>query len=360
MLFEGRLGWEVYRPGGQEWFDKGYYSHPIEAEGRANLTQPGYHGKFPPDNYLSQTNSIFRWMSLEEVQDLDLIVCSIDRVEEGFHKLKNDLGLKCKIARYTGNPYENFDFGRFDFMLCANLRYFHEHVESGRKPGMLFFPEFEEALHKYTEPLVKEENDIGCPYPIMRTFINFIYHHPEHANHQNWKRYAGYLERISGTPIMHGLGTPPPGMETGLDIILDKEFDRMGKPELKDRSTWPTRFTSRGEPKDEIEVAELIKASHILFNQKNYDGYGFVPFKAFSIGRPIICEHGDYNNLTAGKIIEHMKTGIHISGDDGQDFNNIQEFLRPEKILEACKEVRKRFDEVVSFENQAQELVKFV
>lgn len=362
MLFEKRLGFEVYRPKGQEWYDRGYYTHPIEAEGRGNLNPFNeFEGNWDDHpEYVSQDSVGFRWLSLDEAKDIDLIITSIDRNQTGFKKFRDEFGLKCKICRYTGNPVESFDFSCFNFMLAANLRYYKEFVESGGVHGMLFYPEFDEILHSYSDPITKETEDIGCPYPIVRSFINFLYHHPDHANHQNWDRYCRFLGMVGGTPLLHGLGTPPPGVETALDVILDIEFDRLNLQQYRYRESWPNRLTNRGEPSSETEVANLIRNSHIVFNQKHYDGYGFIPFKAASIGRPIICAPGDYDTLSAGFIFERDKTAIHITGSDEEDLAVLGKFSEPSFNLTVCREVRKRFEETVDFEDQARKVLEFL
>jgi hypothetical protein len=360
LLFEKRFGWEVYRPLGREWFDRGYFYHPRDDEVIGLLTEqcpfiPGKHKTVfdAPEGVLFRNANpdgmLFRWMTLDEVHSLDYIVCSVYRNEQQFWKLKKDFGLKAPIIRYTGNGGEQVDPSKFDIFLPALLCHYEEYVKSGRKPGILYHPEFD--LNRY------------CPGPlpvdqkIIRTFLNFIYHHRDSgawSPWEQWCRYCGYADEIKALHLIHGLGTPPPGVEVDLDVIIDISFEKMGLGHLKDRSKWPDLKFNRGEPPNHEVIANLMKHSNIVVHAKTSppEGYGFVVHQIAASGRPmVIPQH--YKQLSAVKFLQHRETCLFITGENEEDKANFKWAMEPENNQRMSETMHKRFLENVNFEDEA-------
>lgn len=381
-LFEMRLGIELYRPEGAEWFPD-YYWHPIAEEAMANLTPGGgikLRGESPspfswlkneaPIPYFSQDNTSFRWMRLEDCKDLDYIICTSERNEQRFYNLRRNLGLKAKIIRYVGNADEAVNPDLFDIFIPAYLPLYEQYVKTGQKPGLLFHPEVDANLYHYTPPPdlcwagMNADGSIqqitGSPSrPMVRNFLNFTYHHREPGSPwETWCRYEQYVKQMGGFAILHGLGTPPPGIETEMDVIIDTAFDRMGRPELKDRSKWPDPTYNRGEPGNHMQISRLMMLSNMAVHIKRSppEGYGFIIHCLAACGRPPIIEYDAYRNNSARAFLQHKETCLYVTGHDPTDRENLRWALEPENNLKMSKTLHDRFMENVDFAAEAAKL----
>lgn len=369
-LFEMRLGIELYRPEGAEWFPE-YYWHPIAEEAMANLTPAdtskfcapahAYHNWLNDPQigtYLHQDNTKFRWMRLEECEDLDYIICTSERNEQRFFNLRRNLGLKAKIIRYVGNADEAVNPDLFDILIPAYLPIYEQYVHTGRKPGFLYHPEFNTSLtYLYSMPTRVTGQ------PIIRNFLNFTYHHREQCSPwETWCRYETYMREIGGLALLHGLGTPPPGVETEMDVIIDTAFDRMGRSELKDRSKWPDLTYNRGEPGNHMQISRLMMLSNMAVHIKRSppEGYGFVIHCLAACGRPPIIEYDAYRNNSARAFLQHKETCLYVTGHDPTDFENLKWALQPEVNLKMSTLLHERFVNEVNFEHEADLLRKLL
>lgn len=353
---------KVYRPCGADWYHRGFYYHPIESEALGNLSKgASEHGELVPqedspflwklrgdNSYFSQDNTRFRWLPLDQVQTVDYIVCSTDRTQHCFQRLRNDLGLKAKIIRYVGNREENVDESTFDIMIPATLRYYNEFKD--RKPCVLYHPEFDTDLYSFTP--------VPSGSPIVRNFLNFTYHHRESGSPwEIWNRYVGYCDLIGASSVLHGLGTPPPGVEVELDVIIDTCFDKMGLPHLKDRSKWPDLMTNRGEPSSHKQIAELMKFSNMAVHiKRGSEGYGFVIHCLAACGRPFVIEPQYYDHLASWRFMQNRETCIHVNGHDPIDKENFLWALDYDNNQRMSKTLYQRFRENVDFDEDARKI----
>lgn len=365
-LFEKRLKIKLYRPEGSHWYAREFYWHPLRDEALANLTkgpdiEPELAVQAPSDymwqksdaglSYFDQDNLKFRWLPLEQANEIDYVVCTSDRNEERFFKLRNTLCPQAKIIRYIGNREENCDPAHWDIGLFATKRYYEQFKDT--KPCVLFHPEFDTGLYSHTDPPLFF---YGVWVPIVRNFLNFSYHHREAGSPwETWERYVGYGNEIGALSLLHGLGTPPPGIETELDVIIDLAFERMGRPELKDRSTWPNLRYSRGEPSSHKQIAELMQYSNMAVHiKRGSEGYGFIIHCLAACGRPAIIEQMAYEQLSAYAFLQHKETCLFVSGHDPTDKENYRWALQPENNAKMSETLYRRFKENVNFEAEAE------
>jgi len=393
FLFEKRLGWELYRPSGREYWEKSYYWHPIEAEGIGNLTphnvfDPSQHSSvidgIPQDGTLfrnfGQDGTRFRWLPLEGVKDIDLILCSTDRTQDGFSRLRQDHCPRVPIVRYIGNRDENVNPDTFDILFGATRKYYLEYVKTGRKPGLHYHPEFDTNLYGWKplpffpkfwdgqeaypdNPPRYVRPDRQYPYvPFVRTFLNFIYHHREPGSPwEIFQRYSGYCSEIGAVALMHGLGTPPAGVEIGLDIIMDTWLREHGQGHLCDRNNWPDLLFNRGEPANHSQIARLMQNSNLVIHPKRgSEGYGFLIHQLASMGRPPVVEMDWYNDLSAKCFLEPGVTCLNITGYDPTDKEAFRQALLPENLEPMATKLHKRFKENVNFDDEAFEITKLI
>jgi hypothetical protein len=161
--------------------------------------------------------------------------------------------------------------------------------------------------------------------------------------------------------LTHGLGTPPHGVEVEMDVILDTCFDRMGRPELKDRSKWQDLRYNQGEPSSQRQIADLMRFSNMAVHiKRGSEGYGFIVNQLAAMGRPMIVEHGPYAELAAFRFMEHRVTNLFVSGHDPTDKENLRWALQPENNLQMAETLKIRFDENVNFEAEAAAIAKLL
>jgi glycosyltransferase involved in cell wall biosynthesis len=366
LLFERRFGWEVYRPEGRDWADRGYFHHPRDDERYGLLTRQS---EFDPAKHKTvfdaseggvlwkdkdQDGILFRWLTLDRIKEVDLIVCSVYRNEDQFYRLRRDFGLKCPIIRYAGNGGEQVDPSKFDIFIPAHLPLYEQYVATGQKPGLLYHPEFEidNGMYCWT-PLPDADQQ-----QIARIFLNFIYHHRGPGTpYEQWMRYCGYCDEIHALHLMHGLGTPPPGVEVDLDVIIDTSFRKMGLDALLDRKTWPDLRVNRGEPPNHRTLSNLMKFSNIVVHPKPSppEGYGFIIHQVAACGRPLVVPQW-YRQLSASRFLQDRETCIYITGDDPLDKANFKWAMQPENNARMAAQIRRRFDENVNFSAEADKI----
>lgn len=373
MLFEQRLGYELYRPCGPEWYPR-FYWHPIEGEALGNLMpyaqfDPAIHKSVLPEkeeqsegvlwkNFRNGLNDgvLFRWMTLDQAKDLDLIVCTIARNESRFHDLKNYLGLKCPIVRYTGNTMESLNLDHFDIFLPAYYPDYEQYVKTGKKPGILYHPEFDETLYNYTPVTQNYEGPNGevWNHAILRGFLNFMWHHRESGGmFEYWNRYAGYGSEVGAKAFMHGVGTPPEGLDLEINMPMDLALEKVGRLDLQDRSKWPDLRWHRGEAPNHPVLAGLMKMCNMVIHPKWLaEGYGFVIHQLASVGRPAIVPR-HYETLSAKLFMQHRETCIFMSGDESTCKTDLHWALEPENNARMSETLHKRFKENVNFEDEA-------
>lgn len=376
-LFEKRLGIHLYRPMGREWYDRGAYYHPLEAEAIANLT-PASSAIFSATapnphewqksqeglDYFNQDNLKFRWLPFDRVKEANYLVCTTDRNEQRFADLKRNICPRAKVIRYIGNGVEQTDPKNWDIGLMATQRYYDQF--KGSKPCILYHPEFDLQLYRYSEPLTWWPGQMGEIFgskAVVRNWLNFTHHHREAGSPwEIWQRYHGYCNEFGYIAICHGLGTPPPDVKVEMDVILDTCFDRMGRPELKDRSKWPDLRWNQGEPGSHKQIAELMRLSSMACHIKRSppEGYGFLVHCLAAMGRPPIVEQTAYEKLSAYKFLQHRETCLYVSGDDATDKSNLRWALQPENNLRMAETLHRRFRENVSFDGEARAIAKLL
>jgi glycosyltransferase involved in cell wall biosynthesis len=362
ILFEKRFGWELYRPSGREWYPR-FYWHPIEVEALVNLTvdaefNPLVHKSVLPDKkeqaegVLYRRNGLndgvrFRWLPLDRVKEMDLIICTIARNEARFFELRRHYDLHCPIIRYTGNIREPLNLDHFDIFLPAYYPDYEQYVKTGLKPGLLYHPEFDEDLYCYTPVPVLEK-------PIIRSFLNFMYHHREPGSmYEKWMHYVRYGEEIGAVSYMHGVGVPPAGIDLDLDMPMDIALEKIGRLDLLDRSKWPDLRFNRGEAPNHPTIAELMKLSNFMIHPKtDTEGYGFVIHEFASCGRPVVVPR-HYETLSARCFLQDKESCIYITGDDTTDKANFHWAMKPENNARLSQTIHRRFKENVSFEDEA-------
>lgn len=372
-LFEKRLGIKLYRPAGHDWYHNGYYWHPIEEEALGNLSrgadiETDLAAQAPSDyswqksdaglSYFDQDNLKFRWLPLDRANEIQWLICTTDRNEARFSKLRRERCPKAKIIRYIGNRDEITSLDNWDVGLFATLKYYNAFKRL--KPCILYHPEFDTNVYRYEPPPKSYENPAYSR--ILRNFLNFTYHHREPGSPwETWCRYWGYCNDLGYTALLHGLGTPPHGVDVEMDVIIDTCFERMGRPELKDRSKWPDLRWNQGEPSSQKQIAQLMRLSNMAVHiKRGSEGYGFVIHGLAACGRPMIVEEDAYRELSAYDFMFHRKTCLFVTGNHETDKANLKWAMEPEVNHDMSWALHSEFSKRVQFDREAQDVRKLL
>lgn len=325
ILFKERLGWDLYRPIGMEWFDRGY--HYINDEGRGVHTAEKLSRKLlvetvnrvpdEPGMYYGEETAMgcvdypyFRAVTLEEARhiDFDILLCSTSCNEAPTVKMRNELWPEAKILRQVGNYMEKVNPKLCPNVLCSDLASYHA-CES--ENVMFYHPEFNTDLAKWTEP-------VGA-----NVISSFIHHfHLDEKNNKFVQEVDDYLEG------------------------------------------WEFRFYGEGSWDGKIwvkrEEIDMIGKSKFIWQTKNWDGYGFNIHRAYACGRPVICWPSDYVGKTAEPLLSDDETCIFLEDDSKKSAEKILSWAGRDKHRKMCENAYMRFKEVVDFDKEFIEINEFL
>lgn len=326
MLFEGRLGGEVYRPIGTEWHTAGYwavYSHPATVEQFLGIGGATPDGSAPLNNVYTQQNDIYhckditgdrtnKAITLEGFfsRRFDIVIASIPQHIEPFKRLCELHPCKPKLIYQIGNAWT---------------------VEAGIASNVLASA----IIH-------------GVP-----TDVNFVSYHQEFD-----LKVFRFNEEKPGqniTSLVNCFGVSDYFNE---DWRLFLECER-AFPEWKFKALGGQ--CRDGVADGEQAVADEIASSAFLWHTKNGgDGYGHVIHNAFAVGTPPIVKRSYYNGKMADPLFEDGKTCIVV------DNLSASEIIT--KVLNAYsgdyttlrRNTYDRFNEVVNFDQEEIKIRQFL
>ena len=339
-LFENRLGFELYRPIGMEWFEKGYWkiAEPYNnAIGTVKqFLETGYipQDSTPPLNQLNQ--KIIRWaasgssffsaihdlqhgfdqkaVTFREFLDLnvDIIIASIPAHVHAYKKLIRDYSLKAKLIYQIGNIGWHNEVPWLDVdNIMASVKKFP--IKHAGKNVVFYRQEFDLNVFKPHHPLLQERLDKS-----IRSFVNCL---------------------------------PQP-----------EKFDRL-KELLPDFTFRAFGASCPDGVVDTIStMATLMRNSYFgLHNKPHGDGYGHVIHNWMACGKPVIVNLKDYEDKLAGELLEDEVTCIDMSRRSLEEVaEKVREYAQPEKYTQMSTNVIQRFKEVVDFEKDAENVENFL
>lgn len=326
-LFEDRLGYNLYRPIGLEWFEQGYWkiAEPY-LNNMATIRQFLAKDSVPSDGSqpLNQTDSVENgihkiWdaahgyyqkaIELETFKqmDFDIVIATVPDHIAAYKKLITDTGSKAKLVFQLGNigwhnsiPWQLID------NVMASVKPFP--VPSG-KNTIFYKQEFDLNVFKPSN---------SAPEQLITSFVNCL--------PQGNKFYE--LEKA----------------------LPEYKFEAHG-------------ITCRdGICQSTQEIANLMGRSSFGYHFKPQgDGFGHVLHNWFAIGRPILVGCDDYKDKLAGGLLEDMVTCIDISHRNAQEAADIvRRVVNGPDYERMCTAVKNRFKMRVNFEEDAYKVKQFI
>lgn len=316
LLFEVRLGHELYRQIGTEWFDEGFWkiaepygndpgtisqflginNYPWSSEtnlnGDAYIKDGIYHIK---DLF---HNSWQKAVTLQQFKEMgfDMVIASIPAHEEPFKRLRDTYAPNAKHVAQLGNIFQ--------------------------------------------QPTASSVNILDSTGTIVRPDLNVVSYHQE-FNTGPFKPATTTRNRIIS--FMHLLPNSP-----------GNEYWEQLKRELPD---WELisfgTGTENGPVQSLLNIGILMRTTKYVFHaKKEGDGYGHIFHNAYCAGKPVITFGSSYAGRQGGKLFEHRVTGIDIDQPDW--IESIKEFSESSKWRKMSRDAKSRFKEVVNFDQEAE------
>lgn len=328
LLFEGRLGMELYRPLGMEWYHEGFWainnledtarqfldlgSQPQDATAPLNDVDTGKNdqkGKvytmFDPGLETTHKACTLDYFKLHQ---FDYVIASIPQHVEPFKELIKRYNPSAKLIVQIGNNWQNYDFG--DTPVLASVR------------GPI---KATKAIYYHQEFDLTVFND--TPVPATRkvySFVNVIEEKPS-----AWSDYCSLkrlMERTGWEFRAYG-GQCPDGNMTG--------------------------------PR---QLAKKMREAAFIFNVKpGGDGFGHIIHNAYAVGRPVITRSSHYKGQLAEDLLV-PGTFIDLDRYGAVEVQNLltSYMLDPDDLEAMGRRAASRFDEVVDYTQEAKEIKSWI
>lgn len=329
LLFEKRLGWELYRPIGLQWFSQGYWKlakpyndseDTIKQFLGINVTPrdgtpPLNKGTLisPEDSFILKSDSpiLHKAVTLEQFKNMkfDLILATHPLHIKPYAELIKKYQPNAKLIHQMGNNW----LDEIDFSVVKNLMSSTVPLEVPEGVNAVWYhQEFDISSFYYQPPVcrmnvysflncLKETRDAGLFYKLKALM-------PQHA----WRTYGSQCD----------------------DGIF---------------------------PSGEILANKIREATFIWQVKHTGDGFGHIIHNAYACGRPCIVNKKYYKGMLAEKLLEHGETCLDINklGSKRSIIEAIKEHSEPEKHDKMCEAAYKKFKELVDYDQEEKELREF-
>lgn len=329
LLFENRLGGEVYRPIGMEWAEQGFwkvYDHPATQQQYLTLAQ-GYKpidGSKPLNNVAQFLDDVYycqdidsgyfnKAITLEKFlkTPIDIIIASLPQHIDPFIKLATMHPNNPKLIYQIGNSW-NVD----GTMLIPNVM----------SSAIVDIPEWIHSITYHQE---------------FNTDI-FFFHEP-----QRTKNIYSFVNCFDTTPHF--------APDLALFLSLEKRV-----------SNWNFKIYGGqcrdGSADGSLNLAARMAESRFIWHTKfGGDGYGHVLFNSAAIGRPTIVKKEYYKGKLGEKLLIDGETCIAIDGlSEDEIYNKLTFYNEETNYAKLCYSVRDNFKKHVNFDREAEALKIFI
>jgi hypothetical protein len=307
LLFEDRLGIEVYTPIGREWWDEGYWNfgrgtYPddrLAAQYLHNATHRMYDGHHP--------ERLIRGVTLAEFRDMPFgyVVATLQDNQEGFARLAREKGAKYVLQ--VGNTGQQVDWTLDPLALVSSevpIRgkavLYHQEFDSERTFGFRELP-----------------SDRG----VVRSFVNCM------PDTYCWPLTQSIKAELGYPFTVHGINGP--------DGIIEPV----------------------------TAIADLMASAGWAYHDKPHgDGFGHVIHNWAAIGRPLIGHAGHYRGMLAEPFWEDGVTCVDLDRHGATEAANLIREITADRDRHAAmgKAIRQRFDELVDWDTEAQAIAEFL
>lgn len=331
MLFEGRMGGQVYRPIGMEWAEKEYwkvYDHPAtQAQflGIGSATPDGTKPLNEIDPFLKppiagayfchdiDSGSVNKAITLEAFMAIpfDIVIASLPAHIEPFKRLCAEHPNHPKLIFQIGNAWTIEAVTAPNIMASAKI----ENIPA----GINFITYHQEFDLEYFKP----DFDDLIPEKRIYSFVNCFNVMGHFAS--DWQLFQ-QIERA---------------------MQSDWIFESYGG-QCRDGAIGPA----------EKLAAKMREARFIWHTKAGGDGYGHIIHNIAAVGRPTIVKKEYYRGKLAEELIKDGETAICIDGlSNSEIVNKIEYYEEPTRYVEMCKTIVDNFNEVCNFDREYKDVI---
>jgi len=330
LLFEKRLGYELFRPIGYDWYHKGFwkigdpYPDPLDTAKQ--------YLELPKDGKLQHKDDIQK--------------CGETELIDGIYEIP----FKVSDEYYIQKAITFNKFLEMDFNIILATYFMHD------KPYWLLVHKYKpNAIYLRQVGNIHDKPRIPCHAIVatnepMPDEVRYIRYYPEH--HRDYC-YAPPSNHNIIRSFIHCLPEYPESLSW-----FTKYEERL--PEL----IWKMHGGSgRDGAITNSEMPKAIKDSALIWHVKHTGCEGLTPRQAMACGRPVIIKKSwsIIRNTLEQFIYEDGVNCIDLDlYDDDDNVRKIKHYLEPQNHLEFCKSTAESFKEKVNFENEAERIKKFL
>lgn len=345
MLFEGRLNGQVYRPIGEEWYEKGFwkiYDHPATVQQYLGIGGNTPDGSPKLNEVLQKEGFLYHCHDIEGnrtnkaitfegfmLLHIDIVIASIPAHVEPFKKLCEMHPDHPKLIYQIGNAWDIPFNSVKNVMASALIPNVPEDINF-----VSYHQEFDlSTFHPpITGQLIQGTNDYWNSY-------NFDV--PEKKNIYSFVNCFNTQDHL----------------KSDWELFKRLEIDM---PDFKFRSYGGQCRDGNCNGSEELAV-KMREAMFIWHTKAGGDGYGHVIHNAAAVGRPLIVKKQYYQGKMAEALIKDEITAIVIDGLDNQEImEKINFYSEPERYRRMAKEAYDNFIQVVNFDNEELKIRAFL
>lgn len=328
LLFEERLGYELYRPIGIEWFDKGYwkiadpyptprdtalqfldtrggkYKKETNLNGDYRVDNQGIYHVYEPDHDVWQ-----RAITLDTFKKMqfDILIASYNAHIIPYLKLINLHQTRAKLIHQMGNNWAS----TLNWKIIKNVMASTAIFGYPPKKNVVFY-------HQEIDPKLFNYRKEYSPKSIM-SFSNVLH----------GSDLATFIELEKAMPTFHFFSYGAGNRDGSLTV--------------------------RG-------VAEKMKAAQFVAHFKEGgDGFGHVIFNAFALGKPPIVKMNQYKGQLAYKLMKDRVTCIDIGNLKTEEaVKKIMKYVEPENYSKMSFAAHSVFEKYINYDKEAKNIEIFL
>jgi len=324
LLFEKRLGHELYRPIGLEWFDSGNWK----------IAAPYRNSRATANQYLEIRPGVY-----DQYKNLN-----------GQHHFKDDV----YHVWHPGHQYyqkaitlKQFKEMKFDIIMPT-------HPDHGGT-----YTSLRDRFHPQAK-LIQQMGNAG-----QKTNLPNVLHSSPFPNCKNTQHCLRYHQEINPDLFYY---SEPPNETRNIYSVVNcapylARFNQM-KNLIRD-ANW--RYYGSRSPDGALSggkgVANKMHEANIAWHLKPKGGVGHSTKGWFAVGRPLVTNMSEHKKAGGDTLLLFRPGVTCIDLDSGTIHENekkIRKLLDPEENLKWSKRVRKIFDEVINYDKQEEQVRKFL
>ena len=321
-LFENRLGCDLYRPIGREWFERGYWkiaepygNYPgtidqflqirsVPEDGTIPLNDPimGGEGIYCIEDkahyYAQRAMTFDRFME----HDIDIIIASIPAHIPTYKQLIKKYKPNAKLVFHIGNIGWGEMLSKFK---AENIMASIKEIPIPEGKNMVFYrQEFDLEVFKPTSVRPKK---------IISSFV-----HPAQSVPIYWGDMVSHLPKYK---------------------CNDYQYSIQGT----------------------TNIADKMQQSKFGYHYKpGGDGFGHIIHNWLAVGKPVIVNLDDYKDKLTGELLIDGKTCIDLSIRSPKEVADIVREMPDKKYREMCQETIRTFNSTVDFKRDSERVKEFL